>query len=466
MLTEADLKQLDAIFSPRSIAIVGASPTPDKVGFNFVDSPVTSGFRGEIYPVHPKATEILGLKVYPSLEAIGKPIDLAIVALNQYASVDAVETCGRLGVKGVIAVAGGYKEMGEEGERLQARLIGAARRHGVKIIGPNTLGMVNTHADLSSIFYPLKLKKGPVSILSQSGGVGLTLMHMAKDEGLGLSKWIGVGNRGGLEFADLLQYLLYDEHTEVIGAFMESTEDARSFVQIAGQAVRQKPVVVYKVGESELAKYSALTHTGTLAGPHKLALDAFKQFGILSVSSCHEFVSVCKALSTSSLPKGARVGVFTHTAGPSIIIVDELAKRGCVVPPLQETTLKKVEQVIGENPPVILKNPLDVAGLGFAAEPFGKIAEAMLEDPAVDILIAVYCLHKNWRFPTPELIAAREKYQKPIVACYISDIESVKGDRDILAAGGIPTYTTPEAAAQAAAGLVNYAMIRERRVRE
>ncbi len=463
MLTEADLKQLDEVFSPKSIAIVGATATPDKVGYNFVDSPVTSGYQGEIYPVHPKAQEILGLKVYPSLEAIGKPIDLAIIALNQYASVDAVETCGRLGVKGVIAIAGGYKEMGEEGEKLQARLIDAARRYGIKILGPNTLGMINTYADLCSVFYPLKLRKGPVSILSQSGGVGLTLMHLSQDEGLGLSKWIGVGNRGGLEFADLLQYLYYDDRTQVIGCFMESTEDARGFVQMAGQTVREKPVVVYKVGESELAQYSALTHTGTLAAPHKLTLDAFRQFGILSVSSCQELVSVCKALSTSSLPRGPRVGVFTHTAGPSIIILDELAKRGCTIPPLAKQTIKKVEQVIGENPPVILKNPLDVAGLGFAAEPFGKIAEAMLEDPSIDILVAVYCLHKNWRFPTPELIAARERYQKPIIACYLSDIGSVREDRELLAEAGIPTYTTPEAAAHAAAGLVNYATIRERR---
>ncbi|MBI2955286.1 MAG: CoA-binding protein [Chloroflexi bacterium] len=453
---------MDEFFNPKSIAIIGASPTPDKVGFNFVDAPLTSGFKGDIYPVHPRASDILGLKVYPSIEDIGKPIDLAVIALNQYASVDAVEACGRLGVKGVVAVAGGFKEMGEEGEKLQARLVEAGRRYGVKILGPNTLGMINTHADLCSVFYPLKLRKGGASILSQSGGAGLSLMHTAADEGLGLSKWIGVGNRGGLEFADLLQYLSYDDRTKVIGAFMESTEDARSFVEIAGQAVLEKPIVVYKVGESELAKYSALTHTGTLAGPHKLALDAFGQFGILSVHSCHELVSVCKALATSSLPRGKRVGILTHTAGPSIIIVDELVRRGCHIPPLQDATVRKVEEIIGKNPPVVLKNPMDVAGLGFAAEPYGQLAEAMLSDPSFDILIAVYCLHKNWRFPSAELVAARAKYGKPIVACYVSDIEGVKGDREILSAGGIPTYTLPEATAQAAAGLVNYAMIRQK----
>ncbi len=464
MLTEADLKQLDAVFSPRSIAVVGATATADKVGFNLVDSPLTSGFQGEIYPIHPKLNELLGLKVYPSLEAVGKPIDLAIIALNQYASVDAVETCGRLGVKGVIAIAGGYKEMGEEGEKLQARLVEAARRYGIKILGPNTLGMINTHVDLCSVFYPLKLARGDVSVLSQSGGVGLSLMHTAADEGLGLSKWIGVGNRGGLEFADLLQYLAYDSHTKVIGVFMEGTEDARSFVEVARRTVKHKPVVVYKVGKSEVAQYSALTHTGTIATPHKLAMDAFRQFGILPVSSLRELVAVCKALSLSDLPKGDSVGIHTHTAGPSIVIVDELAKRGCNIPPLQEATIQKVEDVIGENPPIILKNPMDVAGLGFVAEPFGRVTEAMLEDPAIDILVAVYCLHKNWRWPSQELIRAKQKHGKPIVACYISDIAGVKEDREPLRAAGIPVYITPEEAAYGAAGLVSYAKARQRGV--
>jgi len=457
------LQRLDRVFSPRSVAVVGASGNPGRVGHSLVESIVVSGFKGEIYPINPKEKEIAGLPVWKDLKDLPSVPDLVVVGLNQFATVDVVETCGQMGVAGVLSIAGGFKEMGQEGADLEARLVDISRQYGLHLIGPNSLGMINTAANLNTTFYPMKLKPGGLSILSQSGGVGLSLIHKAVEEGLDICKWVGVGNRGTLEFKDYLQYLLNDPPTKVIAIFMESTEDARGLVEEARKVAAEKPVVIFKGGNSELAQYAALTHTGSLAGSPKMYRDIFRQNGIIQVESLAELVAVCKALSISPLPSGEGLGIITHTAGPSIVMVDELSPRGCNLPPLTEKTIERVKAVIGENPPIILKNPLDVAGLGFAATPFGQLAEVLLDDPGIDLAIGVYCLHKNWPFPTKELLNAKKKTGKPVVACYISTLAGLGEDLEILHQNGIPVYTSVEEAAYGAAGLIRYARIKKER---
>ncbi|MBC7105019.1 MAG: CoA-binding protein, partial [Firmicutes bacterium] len=257
---------LRAVFYPRAVAVVGVTDTPDRVGYNLLESVLSGGYRGPVYPVHPRLKEVQGLKVYHRLEDVPGPVDLAVIGLNQHATVEAVETCGRLGVKGVVCVAGGYREMGDEGKELEERLVAAARRYDMVLIGPNTLGMINTEAGLNTTFYPMPLRPGRVSFLSQSGGIGLIVLRRAEDEGLGINKWVGVGNRSVLEFADYLEYLAEDPGTSVIGVFMEGIDDARRFVQTAARVAETKPVVIYKAGRAEGVNYAALTHTGSMAG--------------------------------------------------------------------------------------------------------------------------------------------------------------------------------------------------------
>ncbi|MCL5075792.1 MAG: CoA-binding protein [Chloroflexi bacterium] len=463
-LTDEELRQLDCIFNPASVAIIGATDSSDRVGFNCLEAILMGGFKGKIYPIHPRHKELLGLKVYAHLEEVESPIDLAIIALNQYATVEMLETCGRLGIAGAIAVAGGYKEMGAEGEELERRLVAISRRYGIKVIGPNTLGLANTHANLNATFYPLGLaKKGNLSIISQSGGVGRSIVEKATDEGLAISKWIGVGNRACLEFADFLQYLDYDPTTKVIGVFLEATEDARRLVQVAGEVAQHKPVVIFKAGETEIAQQSALTHTGSMATSHKVYTDIFQQFGLISVGSVAELVAACKALLIGQVPAGPRVGVMTHTAGPSIIVVDELAKRGCVLSSLGAQTVERVRTLIGPNVPVILKNPLDAAAFGYQPEQYGQVAEVFMADPNVDLLLAMHALHKNWRFPAPEIIRAKQRYGKPTVTCYIANVEGAREHMEMMHREGIPLYITAEEAAWGAAWLVNYARRKGRR---
>ncbi|MFZ5649282.1 MAG: acetate--CoA ligase family protein [Bacillota bacterium] len=447
-------------FYPERVAVIGVNETPDRVGFNVFQGILEGGFGGEVYPVHPRHESVLGRPVYKSIEDIPGPLDAAVICLNQHATVEAAETCGRLGVKALICHAGGYREMGEEGLVLEARLSETARKYGMALVGPNSLGLINNDGDFYSTFYPLRLKKGSISIISQSGGVGLTIMHRAIDEGIGINKFVGVGNCSTTGFVDYLEYFAEDSGTSVIAVFMEGTGDARRFVEAAGKVALKKPVVVLKAGRSEISDFFAVTHTGSAAGSYRLYRDIFDQFGILSADSVAELLAACKGLSMLPLPRSNRIGIITHTAGPSIVMADILAGRGCVIPPLNQKTIDSVKKIIGQDPPVVLKNPLDAAGLGFMRQTFGKLAGAVLEDEGIDMLVAVYCLHKNWGLPSEEIIDVYRKHKKPVIACYASHWEGCREDREMLQKAGIPLFTVPEDAAAAAAALVHQSKLR------
>lgn len=449
-------KDLHSIFYPRSAAVIGVGDAPEKVGFNIFESMVYGGFKGPLYPIHPKLKNVLGYEVFPSLSAVPGPIDVAVIALNQFNTVDVLDECARCGVKAVVSVAGGFGEMGEEGVRLENRLSEKANELGIPLIGPNTLGYINNDGNFYATFYPLRLYKGGVSFISQSGGMGLTIMQKSIDEMMGLNKWIGVGNRATLEFSDFLAYLGDDDTTKVIGVFMEGTEDALKFVKLIKEIHKKKPIVIFKAGQTKESDYLAMTHTGSLAGPYRLYKDILKQNGAIVVDTVEELVASCKALSLSSLPEGKRVGVFTHTAGPSIVSSDYLIQLGCHLPEYAPETAQKVLDVVGPNPPIVIKNPLDAAGLGFPAVPYGRMADAVISDPSVDIMLAIYCLHKNWRFPSQEIIDARNKWNKPAVAYYVSTLNDSAKDREMLQKEGVPLYITAREAARAVYALYEY----------
>ncbi|KJS00734.1 MAG: hypothetical protein VR68_06525 [Peptococcaceae bacterium BRH_c4a] len=455
-MQEKVFEHLSSVFYPERVAVIGATDSPDRVGFNVFQSILEGGFTGRVYPVHPRHESILGQPVYKSIGEVPGPVDLAVICLNQHATVQAVESCGRLGVKGVLCHAGGYREMGDEGRELEMRLIATAQKYAMVLVGPNSLGLINNEGNFYSTFYPLQIPKGSVSLISQSGGMGLTIIHKALDEGMGINKFIGVGNCSTVGFADYLEYLGEDSGTSVIAVFMEGTADARRFALAAEKVAAKKPVVLLKAGRSPVSDYFTVTHTGSAAGSYRLYRDIFSQFGVYMADSAHDLVAACKGLSLLAPARSNRIGILTHTAGPSIVMADQLSEKGCVIPPLQESTISRVKEIIGEDPPVVLKNPLDAAGLGFARETFGWLAGAMLEDPGIDLLVAVYCLHKNWGLPSREIIEAQRQYGKPVVACYASHWEGCRDDRNILQNAGIPLYTTPEDACAAVAALVHH----------
>lgn len=445
--------KLEAVFRPSAVAVLGATASPDRVGFNLVDSLLNGGFE-KVYPVHPSLSECAGVTCYPTLKSLPEPVDLVAIALNQYATVKVLEECKEAGARAVIVIAGGFREMGADGASLEQELVDHANRLGLLVVGPNTLGLLNNHHHFFLTFYPMHLPRGPVSFISQSGGTGLMLLNRAREAGLGISKWVGVGNRSILDFCDYLTYLRDDPDTGVIGIFIEGTERGRELVELAREVNKIKPVVFLKAGESAGAAASTLTHTGTMSGSPQVWRDVLHQCGLWLAKTPHEMVAVCQALVKSKVPAGKGVAVLTHTAGPGIILTEQLHARGCHLVELAGETIIKVQEVIG-GVPAILRNPLDVAGLGFKAEVFGEAAEAMLQDPGVDLLVVIYCLHKNWRFPSLEIAALKKKYHKPIVAFYVSDLAGIAEEWDILAGAGIPLYTSPEETAAGVAALLS-----------
>ncbi len=457
------VRNIDVVFNPASLAVVGASPDSGRIGYNILQSIVEGGFQGQVYPINGKYEEIMGLTCYSGLAELPVVPELVVLAVNQYVTVELVELCAKLGVKGVICSAGGFKEMGPEGLLLETRLITIAKEAGIALVGPNTLGLINTASSLYATFYPMSLKKGSVSVISQSGGIGLSLLAGMQDEGVGVAKWCGVGNRGILEYADYLNYLAEDPETKVIGVFIEGTDKGREFIEAANAVARNKPVVIFKAGRGEVAGQAARTHTGTLAGSYRLYQDIFAQHNLLTVDSIEEMVNMLKALSV--VPNGIGggsigtingVGLITHTAGPAIVVADILEAVGCKLPEITSATLRRIEEAIGPNPPVILRNPLDLAGAGFAAPVFGQCMAALAADSGVDALLAIFCHHRNWAFPTLELIKVQAECQKPVIACYIAESQAIVKERPLLQEAGIPLYHSIAAAAKGLVALKFY----------
>lgn len=446
-------ERLDRMFNPKSVAVIGAGATSDKVGHAIMDSLVTGGFPGPIYPIHPRHETILGLKVYRDLGEIPEVPDLGVVALNQHATVKMTQRLRDMGVGGASVIAGGYAEMGPDGIRLQQELKEAAGD--MPLVGPNTLGFLNARARLNVTFYPRVMHAGHVSFLSQSGGIGLGIKGRADDEGLGIAKWIGVGNRVNLEFHTLLAYLKEDPETRVIGIFTEGSSDPRAFMRQVAAITPEKPVVVYKGGTGGDADRVTITHTGATAGSHRIWEGALRQAGAHIVTSVNEMVAVCKALAVAKIPAGKRLGIFTHTAGPSIVAWDMLKKEpGCTLSQLTPETIRRIAEILGPSVPVVYKNPVDGAAGAFLTEPFHDIAEAMLTDPSVDALLAIFCEHKNWPYPSGALIELSGRFAQPIVACFIGSVEKIGPDRSRLHEAGVPTYVLPEEAAVGLAALL------------
>jgi acetyltransferase len=462
VLTTAELERLENALNPRAVAIIGATREADRVGYSILESLLLGGFPGEVIPIHPRHENIFGQRVYPSLDAATVDPDLVIIALNEHATIKILDDCGRHNVKAAVCVAGGYKEMGQAGEDLQEELEEAAARNNILLVGPNTLGLINAQARLNATFWPMVLDHyGSISVISQSGGVGQMIGFALDEEGLSFNKWFAIGNRAGLDFEDYLQVLARDSGTEVIAVFMEGTEKARSFVELASKVVPNKPIVILKAGRNEIAQQSALTHTGSMAGSFNVYHDIFDQFGLISVSSVPELVSISKALSIASLPAGDRVAILTPTAGPSILLVDLLLDQGCQLAKFGDDTIRDLANYF-TNVPVVLKNPLDASAVGYSAEGYLMLAERILQDPGVDLLLALSIDHKNRLFPAEQLVQLSKEYSKPLVVYFIGSKDGSLRYRRICHAGGVPFYHTAEEAAWGSAGLINRRRILDR----
>ncbi len=380
-------RRLEKFFNPRSVAVVGASREKGKVGYQILYNLKTS-FKGEIYPVNPHADEILGLKAYPSLSSIPGQVDLAVIAVPAAVVPRIVEEAGRKGVEAVIVISAGFKEVGPQGALLEKKLVETARKYGVRVIGPNVVGVYvpkiglnTTFLDTSRMDFP---GNGPIAFLSQSGAFGIAVLDWAAMRGIGISKFVSLGNKADVDEADLLEYLVEDEDTRVITMYIEGVENGRRFFNTLMETTPRKPVVVLKAGRSEEGARAIASHTGSLAGSDRIYDAVFKQTGTIRAYGMEELFDTALALALQPPAKGCRVGILTAGGGSGVMATDAARELGLEVPRLSDRTVEKLRRVL--LPIASPYNPVDVTG-SMRDEHMLEALEIMLRSGEINILI-------------------------------------------------------------------------------
>jgi 3-hydroxypropionyl-CoA synthetase (ADP-forming) len=389
-IAEPNSKHMEMFFTPQSVALVGASATPGKIGNSVLDSLAKHDYKGKVFPINPKQEEILGIKCYPSLSAVPEKIDLVVVCVDLSVTPPVLEECAKKGVHSVVIVSGGGKELGGERAAYEAEVKRISEKHEIRIIGPNCIGMFNAANRLDCAFQGqarmVRAKLGPVALLSQSGTMGISFLETA--DSFGLSKMVSYGNRSDVDEADMIWYLADDPQTQVIALYVEGFGDGRKFINTAKRvmAEKKKPVVIWKSGRSEAGAKQAASHTGSLGGSNAIIMGAFKQAGIISVDSYQELAGVTKALAWQPAAKGNRAALCSNGAGPMIGAIDHFERLGLSLAQVTEETRKKMVEHFPPTYVVGKGNPADVTG-GANADDYRFTIQSFMDDPNVDIIM-------------------------------------------------------------------------------
>ena len=363
------IRQLDAILRPKSVAVIGASTSPDKMGHEILKNIIDSGFEGTVYPINPKAEVILDLACHKSVKDIAKVPDMAVIIIPARFVPQAVQECGEAGVKGAVIITGGFSEAGDEGEALQNQVVDTAQKYGVRIIGPNCQGVNNPHHPLCAS-WPLLTYQGKIALISQSGTVGAAMMDWLSEDKLGTSSFVSMGNRADVDETDLIAYFNQDPNTEVIAAYIEGIKRPERFIQAVEQL--QKPLVVLKSGRTPKGKIAAESHTKALAGADAIYEALFSKYKICRAYTAEEFYDYAKALAYLKPPKGNRILFITTSGGAAILATDQAEQEGLDVSPLPEEVVEAVTPLIPAH--AIKANPIDLTG-DANAQMFGDVIE-------------------------------------------------------------------------------------------
>jgi acetate---CoA ligase (ADP-forming) len=450
--------QLQRLFNPNSIAVVGASASFEKAGSQLVHA--LRGFSGDIYPINPTAVEIQGLKAYPSLASLPRAPDLVAMAVPAAVTAAVMREAASARAGGALVIGGGFAEVGQAGAKLEAAVMQEARIGGVRVLGPNTSGFFNPARGCYATFAPgtETIDRGSVAIIAQSGGVNLTLSFLLARAGVGVSLAVGLGNAADVAASDVLDFLLLDDSTRVIGLHLEGVVDGRRLYDTLRRVTAVKPVVVLTVGRADSGEF-AQSHTGALLGSYELKVAALRQAGAVIVNSSEALVDACAALSKSRLPAKADPGValITAQAGPGLLIVDNLRAAGVTLPQLSDATLLQIAKLLP--PMTFMKNPVDT---GRPSPQFGKVLEAVTYDSSID-LVCISALHEpNVLNVAAVLGEAAANTQKPLLFCGMGVVGAFDQVLGALRATGIPAYGSPERLVGAVAAMVEDAKLQYR----
>ncbi len=450
-------KSLNAVFSPASIAVVGASRSPGTIGFQIVSNLLLHGFQGPVYPVNPKASAIHSIPAYPSVRDIPGPVDMAVITVPKEMALAVAEECGQKGVKALIVITAGFREVGGEGVERERQLVEIVRRYGMRLVGPNCMGVMNTDpaVSMNATFAPTMPPPGAISFMSQSGAMGVTILDYAAEYGIGVHNFISVGNKPDVSGNDLLEAWAADEKTRVVLMYLESFGNPRRFTQLARRITKTKPVVVVKSGRSAAGARAASSHTGALAGTDA-AIDAMlAQCGVIRVETVETLFDLAMAFEGLPVPAGNRVAIVTNSGGPGIIIADTCDAGGLEVPELSAETQARLREVLAAEASV--RNPIDMIA---SANPttYRLALEAVLKDPNIDAAIAAFVPPlgiKQAEVAEAIVEVHRALPEKPILAVLMGR-EGLPQGRAELKEAGIPAYIFPESAARSLSSMVRY----------
>ena len=433
---------LKPFFEPLGVAIIGASASPDKLSFGILKNLMSYGFKGRIYPVNPKADEILGLPCYPEICQVPEPVDLAVIVLGSKLIPSVLEECGKRRIRAAIIISGGFREVGDEGRGLEEEVLKIAAKYEIRLIGPNCVGTMNLVTGLNTTFIRGVPTAGGIGFISQSGAVcGGVVDHIA-NKGIGFSHFLSLGNEADVNETDMIEYLGEDADTHVIAAYIEGIQDGQRFLNITRQVTGKKPVVVLKAGKSEEGAKAVSSHTGSLAGSHAAYQAAFKQSSAIEVFSTTDLLNTAMALDWLKLPQGNKIALITNAGGPAALASDSLALNEIKLASISPATQDKLKEKL--NPSAQTGNPVDMLG-GANEDEYAFALDLVLSDPGVDMALPILVPQALVK---PEKVAqaivdSSRKSQKPVIACLMG-FESVQEARKILHQNHVPMVDYPE----------------------
>lgn len=455
---------LQHFFNPSSVAVVGASQNPAKIGYDILNNIVQYCYGGAVYPINPRAQQILGHKAYPDLASVPSEIDLVVIAIPAGAVMGIFEQCGRKGVDSVIVITAGFKETGPEGARLEHGLDIRAKEMGIRVIGPNCLGVVDTASSLNASFAAGMPLAGHIGFFSQSGALCVAILDWALGENVGFSRFVSLGNKMDISETEIMLSMEQDENTRVILGYLESIEDGPRFMRAARQVCKTKPIIIIKSGTTSAGAKAASSHTGALAGSDHAYRAAFKQSGIIRAESMQSLFGYAMAFASQPLPKGPSLAIITNSGGPGILAADACDRSSLHLSPIRKETADRLREFLP--PTASVYNPVDIIG-DASHNRYEKTLEVVLKDDMIHsvLILLTPTAALDVESVARGIISLAKDSDKPIITVFMGE-KRVRGARKILQDHAIPTYDYPEDAITALDAMLSYRRWREKPERQ
>ncbi|MDR3223627.1 MAG: acetate--CoA ligase family protein [Methanobrevibacter sp.] len=452
---------LKEMFNPKSVAVIGASNSEKKVGYIIVDNILKEGYEGKIYPINPKSDEIQGIKSYKNVADLKEVPELVIISIPSPFVNQAIKECGEIGVKNMVVITAGFKEVGGDGVKLEGEMVNLLKKYDINLIGPNSLGTIDTHTPLNSSFSQMMPPKGNIAFISQSGAMMVAIIDWSVTAGIGFSKVISLGNKAGVSEIELLKFLADDDDTAVVIAYLESISEDEDFLRTLRKVSNKKPVVILKSGSSAAGAVAASSHTGALAGSDVAFNTAFKQSGIFRVTTMDELFDVALAFSMCPIPTGRNLAIITNAGGGGVVSVDAMERYGLNLVNFDDSVTAELKEVVPDEGSV--KNPIDVLGDAPVSR-YQETLNIVLNNDNVDSLVVMIC-------PTatadPDgiataLIEGAKNFDKPVIVVNMGGPSFINADK-LLRKNSIPTYVFPETAVKVVDYLERFNSVQNRK---